>query len=301
MRLRPFGLAAAGLGLTGLGVFGGAVLEARSYTLRQTSAPVLPPGSAPLRVLHISDIHLVSSQQGKIDWIRALAELEPDLVINTGDNITSAQAVPRLFEALDPLLDVPGAFVFGSNDYYAPKFKNPLNYLRPTRHGSSGPATPNLPWQQLRDGFSARGWVDLTHRRALLEVGGLQVELRGTDDGHLDRDRYDQVAGPAKESADLSVGVTHAPYLRLLDAMAGDQLDLVLAGHTHGGQVCLPTGALVTNCDLNTERVKGLSAHTHRGHTSWLHVSAGLGTSPYAPYRLFCRPEATLLTLTARS
>ena len=73
--------------------------------------------------------------------------------------------------------------------------------------------------------------------------------------------------------------------------------ELLLAGHTHGGQLCLPfKGALVTNCDLDTGRAKGL----HRHHGSWLHVSAGLGTSPYAPVRFFCRPEATLLTLTAR-
>ena len=91
--------------------------------------------------------------------------------------------------------------------------------------------------------------------------------------------------------------MTHAPYLRVLDAMAADGADLVLAGHTHGGQLCVPgVGALVTNCDLPRKQAKGLSAHDG----SVLHVSAGLGTSPYAPVRFACRPEATLLTLTAR-
>ena len=80
----------------------------------------------------------------------------------------------------------------------------------------------------------------------------------------------------------------------------------MLAGHTHGGQVCLPGGrALVTNCDLEPARVKGLHRHPadsvpDEPGSSWLHVSAGLGTSPYAQVRLSCRPEATLLTLTAR-
>jgi predicted MPP superfamily phosphohydrolase len=69
---------------------------------------------------------------------------------------------------------------------------------------------------------------------------------------------------------------------------------LILAGHTHGGQVRIPgVGALVTNCDIPHERARGLS----RWRTSWVNVSAGLGTSKYAPFRFACRPEASLLTL----
>ena len=109
------------------------------------------------------------------------------------------------------------------------------------------------------------------------------------------------MAGPVDRDADeVAVAVTHAPYRRVIDAMAYDGHDLIMAGHTHGGQVCVPLyGALVTNCDLDTRRVKGLSQHSAGGHTSWMHVSAGLGTSPYAPVRFACPPEATLLTLTA--
>ena len=126
--------------------------------------------------------------------------------------------------------------------------------------------------------------------------------MRGTDDAHLNQDQYAQVAGPIdRSSVDLALGVTHAPYRRVIDAMAYDGHDLILAGHTHGGQVCVPfVGALVTNCDLDTARVKGLSQHSAGGHTAWMHVSAGLGTSPYAPVRFACKPEATLLTLTAK-
>ena len=89
--------------------------------------------------------------------------------------------------------------------------------------------------------------------------------------------------------------MTHAPYLRVLDQFAADGYGLILAGHTHGGQLCLPFfGALVTNCQIDRSRVKGPSrwgAHTR------LHVSAGIGTSPFAPARFCCRPEATPLTL----
>lgn len=299
------GVVAAGLAITtGLAaaVGGHALAEAHRFTLRRVEVPVLEPGSGPLTILHISDVHLVTRQQDKLDWIRGLAQLGPDLVINTGDNVTSAAAVPALLEALDGLLDVPGAFVFGSNDYHLPSFSNPLKYLTgsTSRPADSAASTAELPWQRLRHGFQDRGWIDLTHHRQLLEVAGHTVELRGTDDAHWHRDRYELVAGPVAEEADLALGVTHAPYLRVLDAMTSDGLDLILAGHTHGGQVCLPTGALVTNCDLDTGRVKGLSSHSVGQQTSALHVSAGLGTSPYAPYRLFCKPEASLLTLVPR-
>ena len=113
------------------------------------------------------------------------------------------------------------------------------------------------------------------------------------------------------------MGLVHAPYQRVLDAMVADGASVVLAGHTHGGQLAVPGwGALVTNCDLDTRRAKGVSRwwpgagrNGHEGvprprrrrprDAAWLHVSAGLGTSPYAPVRFACRPEATLLTLVA--
>jgi predicted MPP superfamily phosphohydrolase len=104
------------------------------------------------------------------------------------------------------------------------------------------------------------------------------------------------VAGPFDPAADLSLGVTHAPYLRVLDAMSADGAALVLAGHTHGGQLRVPgVGALVTNCDLPRSKARGVSEHNGTA----LHVSAGMGTSPYAPLRFACRPEATLLTLSS--
>lgn len=290
--------AAAGMLAVGAAGLGWGLVEAHQFTLRHETVPVLPVGQAPIRVLHLSDLHLTPVQHDKLDWLASLADLEPDLVIDTGDNIAAAQSIAPLLRALGPLLQRSGAFVWGSNDYHAPQFKNPLRYFRgPSKTGAK---PRELPWRRLGEGLSSGGWVDLTHRRVRLEVAGRVLELRGTDDGHLRRDRYDRVAGRRPDDVDLAIGVTHAPYLRLLDAMAADGLDLVLAGHTHGGQVCLPTGALITNCDLDRDRVKGLSSHTAGGHTSALHVSAGLGTSPFAPYRFFCRPEASLLTLVAR-
>ena len=90
--------------------------------------------------------------------------------------------------------------------------------------------------------------------------------LTGLDDPHIKRDRYAAVAGGPDPDADFKLAVVHAPYLRVLDAFTADRYPLILAGHTHGGQLCIPFyGALVTNCDLDTDRVKGLSTHTATG------------------------------------
>lgn len=289
-------LALAGAACVAYGTF----VEAKAFRVRRVTVPVLPAGAPRLRVLHLSDIHLTRGQQPKLRFLSALAGLEPDLVVNTGDNLAHADALEPLLGALGWLLDVPGVFVFGSNDYSAPKLVNPLGYLSrsTSMHGIAKDREP-LPTEDLRAGLASGGWVDLTGGKVELEVHGLRLELRGTDDPHLHRDDYAAVAGPPSDGVDLAVGVTHAPYRRVLDAMAADGLPLVFAGHTHGGQVCVPGwGALTTNCDLPPAQAKGLSRHETDGSASWLHVSAGVGTSPFAPYRFACPPEVTMLTLT---
>lgn len=295
------------VGLTALagaaGLAYSAGVEVRWFTLRTAQLPVLPAGHEPLKILHLSDLHLRPSQGRKRAWVRDLAALEPDLVVNTGDNLAHMDAVPAVLDALGDLLDVPGVFVFGSNDYFAPTTRNPVRYLMPD-DGRRHIKSPPLPWRELRYGLEARGWLDLTNRRAEMKVGGTSFAFAGVDDPHLGYDDLEAVAGPADPDADVRVAVAHAPYLRVLDQFAADGYDAIFAGHTHGGQLCLPgKGALVTNCDLDTGRAKGLHRHPADAPagtpgSSWLHVSAGLGTSPFAPVRFCCRPEATLLTLT---
>ncbi|HVQ18870.1 MAG TPA: metallophosphoesterase, partial [Actinomycetes bacterium] len=255
----------------------------------------------PLRVLHVSDLHLMPTQERKIQWVNSLAALEPDLIVNTGDNLSHERAVRPLLRAYGDLLDLPGVFVFGSNDYWKPHFKNPGKYLLPAHKQRHKPHGPDLPYEEMRREFTGAGWTDLNNAKATLKVNGLRLDFAGTDDPHIKRDRYDEVAGEVDPTADLSIGVTHAPYQRILNGFVGDGYPLVLAGHTHGGQLAVPLyGALVTNCDLDTSRVKGLSSWGYDGRQAALHVSAGLGTSPYAPVRFACRPEATLLTLVPR-
>lgn len=299
----PRGLLA--LGAAGFTVAAGAHVWARHveihrYTLRRAAVPVLAPGSAPVRLLHISDIHLMPENRRKLAFLRTLEQTEPDLVVDTGDNISSPRSVEPLIEAIGPLLHRPGAFVMGSNDLFAPVRKNPLRYLLPdarTAGFSDADRPVDMPVDELRARLSEHGWRDLTNRRATSCAGDVQVQWVGVDDPHLERDRMPE-PGAATGPTTLRIGVAHAPYRRVLDALVDDGCELILAGHTHGGQLRLPgIGALVTNCDLPRSQAKGLS--------SWrgvpLHVSGGLGASPFSDMRLANPPEATLLTLLPRS
>jgi len=287
--------AAAGLAL--------GLAEAHAYTTRRVTVPVLPPGSTPLRMLHISDLHLTPGHERRIAWVRSLARENVDLVVNTGDNLGHVDAVPAVARALTPLLELPGVFVYGSNDYYGPTPLNPFKYFA----GPSAlePQRPALPTDALTKVLEGVGWANLNNSRAHLAVAGRDLSFVGMDDPHIGRD-----AMPGDDGArgDLHIGVVHAPYRRALDALRSDGAAMAFAGHTHGGQVCVPgVGALVTNCDLDRGRVKGL--HGYPGQrpdaggddSMWLHVSAGIGTSPYAPVRFACRPEATVLTLVPRA
>jgi uncharacterized protein len=298
MRKRSVISVASGVTALGAATFAYAsLIERNMFTLRRFDVPVLEPDAEPLRILHLSDLHMMPDQRRKQEWVAGLAGADPDLVVVTGDNMASPHAVPGVLRALDRLLDLPGAFVFGSNDYTGPRWKNPLRYLQSDREYV--PGDTDLPTDDLRAALVDAGWADLNNARTVLKAGGRSIELAGVDDPHINRDDYASVSGPASPGADLHLGVTHTPASRVLDPMAADGVALVLAGHTHGGQVCVPGyGALTTNCDLPHRMAKGL--HRWPGTKAWLHVSAGLGTHPTAPIRFACRPEATVLTLIPR-
>ncbi|UYO97875.1 metallophosphoesterase [Microbacterium sp. M28] len=281
-------------------------IERYLFTVRNVTTQALPVGSAPIRVLHVSDAHMAPWQHRKQDWLASLADLEPDLVINTGDNLGHREGLDGIRRAFAPLAGIPGVFVHGSNDVHAPSPRNPLKYFTgPSAHGG---APEYLDTAAMDSYFTHElGWANLNNTAARLTVAGADIDLIGVSDAHRDWDRLDALPdamaalGPRADAAAL-LGVTHAPYQRVLNAYVELGTDAIFGGHTHGGQVCLPGfGALVANCDIPLKQAKGLSTWSRGERTVPLNVSAGCGHSIYAPVRFACRPEATLLTLTART
>ncbi|MDQ1530274.1 MAG: uncharacterized protein QOE37_379 [Microbacteriaceae bacterium] len=281
----------------------GTVVERNLFAVRRATLPVLPAGSPDLRVLHLSDLHMAPWQRAKQRFVRELGDLEPDLIVNTGDNLGHPLGLLGIRAAFEPFRGVPGVFVLGSNDYWEPVWKSPFAYFQDP---SEMPPTPRrLDTAALTEHLGDLGWTDLDNRAARLTVNGVALDLFGVDDPHREYDRTDELEAPLQglrareQRAALTIGVAHAPYRRILDDFTDRGADVIFAGHTHGGQVCVPGfGALVTNCDIPRAQVKGVSEWQHDGRTASLNVSAGLGTSIYAPVRFACRPEVSLLTLT---
>ena len=251
----------------------------------------------PIRVLHISDLHFAPGQKSKASFLSELAALKPDLVVNTGDNLGHKDAINPCLSALSPLLGFPGVFVNGSNDYRAPKFRNPLRYFQ-------GPSEVrkevDLDTARFTSELTGAGWLDLNNHSGTLQLEGLKLGFMGLDDPHENLDDLGSLGAQRNSltDADLLIGVAHAPYLRVIEAFTKHDASVILAGHTHGGQICLPgSEALVTNCDLPTDYAQGVSGWEFDGKQALLHVSGGMGCSIFAPVRLFCPPSATLLTI----
>jgi len=294
--------------LTTLGVVGavgvgaatwGIGIERYLFTVRRHELRILPPGTAPLRVLHLSDAHMAPWQHRKQQWIAGLAAFEPDLIVNTGDNLGHIDGLRGLRAALDPFRGIPGVFVHGSNDHAAPSPRNPLRYF--TGPSKSTPKAEPLDTDAL-DGYltDELGWSDLNNTATFLEAAGVRIDAFGVSDAHRHWDDLEALPPlvSALPSADLTIGVTHAPYRRVLDAFTDLGADAIFGGHTHGGQVRVPGfGPLVANCDIPLNQARGLSEWSHGGRTVPLNVSAGLGHSIYAPVRFACFPEVSLITL----
>lgn len=292
---RALRAATVGGTLAGVASLGYALASAHHYALRGYTL-AFAGLTRPVRVLHISDLHLAAGQGHREAWLQSLARLQPDLVVATGDFVSQQPAIDRIPVALAPLGQFPGVFVFGSNDYFESRRINPAKYFR-------GPSKVHqdrqlLDTTQLRAALCAFGWSDLNNASSTVTLNGQEIALVGTGDAHIGLDDYAAVADTWPRSATVRVGVTHAPYTRVLQAMSTDGAEIILAGHTHGGQVNLPGyGPIVSNCDLPPRYAKGVSMFDD----AYLHVSAGIGTNPYTPIRVACRPEASLLTLVPTS
>jgi len=271
-------------------VLWGIFVERRRYRLVRHRLDILPATAAsPLTVLHLSDLHFVRRDRGKAAFLAGLPAA--DVTVVTGDFLAEPEAVETTVAAVHAVRGrLASWFVLGSNDYFVPR---PLNYLayfrgkRKPRRAERGRAADLV--SQLR----ADGWDDLTNVRRDIDINGVPMELLGLDDAHIAW--HDLRVAPRRSPDRFGFAVMHSPDSAPETAALG--YDFMVAGHTHGGQVCLPVvGALVTNCSLPARLVSGMI----RVGDAVVSVSPGLGTSKYAPFRFFCRPEATLLELRAR-
>jgi uncharacterized protein len=273
---------------------GYAVWETRAYRLAEHRLEVA--GRAPaLSVLHVSDTHLTAGNRRLTAWLRELPgrlDRPPDIAIATGDMIDDDSGIEPLGELLGPLTGRLGSFyVFGSHDYFQ---STPRGALRSLVHRYSGSREPRsaryTDTDRLRATLSDAGWTSLNNHSAAFSYEGHRIRVAGVDDPYLKRHKLEHVVREPED--DLAIGLVHAPDIVSEWVLAG--YDLVLAGHTHGGQIRLPlAGALVTNCKLPSALAQG----PNRVGAGWLHVSPGLGTSRFSPVRFLCPPEVTLLRL----
>ncbi len=231
--------------------------------------PGLPEELAGLRIAHLSDFHLGIPSPGSVaadraaDWV---AGRRPDLVLITGDLLARPAGAARLRELINHL---PAVYaVLGNHDY-----------------------------ADSRDPFSKPvGEVDLGRGTLLsdesvtLELRGRRVQVVGVDPRAYMR-REARPWELVEPDADLRILLCHFP--RVVDVLPEGSFDLVLSGHTHDGQICIPYGR-------GKVRIAHPRAPYNRGlyHRAGavLHVSSGLGTT-FVPFRFFARPEATELLL----
>lgn len=278
----------------------GTLIERRWYRLRHLALPGAlrqPARTADgrLRILHVSDLHLVPGQDHRVRFLGSLSRLDHDLVVATGDLLGATDAEDVTADALAPLTSGgrPGLVVLGSNDVFAPVPKSPMVYFRAPTRGVHG---QRLDTARLETRLARYGYRTLHGEAQVLDLPAGRIGVAGFDDPHLPTTVLPPVGDitPADGDTVVHLGLVHAPYLAALDVLVQAGHDVLLAGHTHGGQVRLPgLGALVANCDLPLDQARGESRYRGR----WLHVSPGLGHNRYAPFRFACRPEATLLEL----
>jgi predicted MPP superfamily phosphohydrolase len=239
------------------------LFEAQWLETREIQVPLdgLPPELDGFTILHLSDLHLgtVSLNARALERALVWAEGEEvDLVVLTGDLLSRTRGASTLRRALGRLRARHGVFaVLGNHDV-------------PT----------------VRDDLGARLLEDTS---AVLEVGDRRVQVAGASP-HPEW-KSSRIERLADADVDLRVLLFHFPDVT--EWLPLKSFDLILGGHLHGGQICLPLpGGKLRLEHLRAPHWEGL----HRTPAGMLHVSRGVGAS-FVPFRLLARPEVTKLSL----
>ncbi|MDR2748886.1 MAG: metallophosphoesterase [Bifidobacteriaceae bacterium] len=251
-----------------------------------------------IKILHISDIHLFPHQKRKLKFIRKLKKEELDFIICTGDSISSNNAINCLIDTMrDAGFDkIPGAFVLGSNDYFAPKISNPFQYFfGPSSRKSNYTDKKRLDTKRLIAGLEFLGWRFAEETQFEIKIKNKKLKIAGSFDYHFKKNSdIKNILENSKGKNEITIGITHAPYLEALKPFLENNTNFLFAGHTHGSQIRLPKiGALVTNSDIPKDKASGV----FQMENSIVSISEGLGTSAYFPFRFLCRPAVTILEI----
>jgi len=261
--------------IVGAGIAWG-LFESQWVEARQVQVPVpgLPAALDGLRILHLSDFHLGSlslnarALRKAVDWA---STSEADLVAMTGDLLSRPRGEEDLRWALRRLRGRHGAFVVLGN------------------HDVAVTRDPFSAAHEVED-LKREGATLLRDEAASIDGLGARVQVVGADPTTYlaRRSRLEELADP---DADLRLLLCHFP--EVVDRLHPGAFHLVLAGHVHGGQVCLPyPGGKVSFGELRPRYPEGV----FRLEGTTLVVSRGTGTA-FVPFRFFARPEATELVL----
>ncbi len=280
------GLLAAGLLCVAYGVF----VEHRWYRRADYRLPILPGGARPLTLLHVSDLHFLRRDDAKARFLASLPQA--DVTIATGDLVGEPEAVETAVDALSGVRGrIASYFVLGSNDLFAPRRLNPAAYFFPQRRRPTG--RPGRARDLVRL-LEADGWTHLDNVKTTLSNDGVRFEVVGLGDAHIYR--HDLRVAPRSDPAAFGLAIAHSPDPAPELAALG--YDLIVTGHTHGGQVRIPFRPRWIPLKLvDTSRIYEdgwLEEESAAGNR--LYVNRGLGFSGI-PVRIGCPPEVTLFTL----
>jgi predicted MPP superfamily phosphohydrolase len=287
------------------------------------------PGTV-LSVLHLSDFHLRKDRKGKklFEFIWSLKNLKPDLLVITGDLVEKNENIPYLKEMLEGFHARYGKYaVFGVHDYYNKAviefirnmFKRKRAYRKANDVRLLVSELASIGIKVLQNKKETTGF-DVLNRDSSSNPGWSEkgyVEVVGVDDAIIEKD--DSALAFSGKGAEMTfkkqtisrcfeekkqkihvlnnpgklvLCITHTPDRKLLSEICSNGADIVLCGHTHGGQVRIPgIGAIITGANINRKYASGLFYFNE----FVLYTSRGLGEGRYSPFRFYCQPEATVI------
>ncbi len=268
------------------------LVEPHWYRLRRIKLRNQKKIRKPISILHLSDVHFIKNPGSKRRFFQKLSMLNPDLIFLTGDIIDNNDGIDTAIQMISGLRARYGTFlVLGNHEYYDYHWLDNIRYH--LGYGKTAVTRNNVP--RFIAELRKIGVHVLVNESMKLDVHGTPVFIGGTDDPvtqSIDFERALHGLGPQS----LNILLVH--HLDALLKLSHHGVDLVFAGHTHGGQIRLPfLGPLVCETQLPRRYVEGL--HDYKGTTVF--VSRGLGAGRSLFPRFLCRPEAIFFELEPKS